>query len=39
VTDLTIASGAVAADGIIAIRHTGIASTEAGKYKVLVVLA
>jgi len=30
--DLTIVSGAVSADGMVAVRHTGIASTEAGQY-------
>jgi len=31
-TDLTIVSGAVAANGMVAVRHTGIAATEAGQY-------
>lgn len=31
-TDLTIAAGAVAADELVAVRHTGIAATEAGEY-------
>ena len=34
VTDLTIAAGAVAADELVAVRHTGIAATEAGQYVV-----
>jgi len=33
-TDATIVDGNVAANGMIAIRHTGIATTEAGKYYV-----
>ena len=33
-TDATIVSGDVAANGMIAVRHTGIAATEAGKYYV-----
>ena len=32
VTDLTIADGAVAAGELVAVRHTGIAATEAGEY-------
>lgn len=32
VTDLTIASGAVEANELVAVRHTGIAATEAGQY-------
>lgn len=37
-TALTLASGAgaVAANGMVAVRHTGIAATEAGKYKVII---
>lgn len=34
VTALTIASGYVAAGEFVFVRHTGIAATEAGKYKV-----
>jgi hypothetical protein len=34
VTDLTIVDGAVAADELVAVRHTGIAATEAGQYVV-----
>ena len=37
-TDGAIVAGAgrVAANGILAVRHTGIATTQAGKYKVLI---
>ncbi len=37
ITDLTLVSGdtPVAANGFIAVRHTGVAATEAGKYKII----
>jgi hypothetical protein len=35
-TSLTVVDGKVAADGNVWIRHTGIAATEAGNYKVLI---
>lgn len=35
-SDLTLASSKVAADGMIAVRHTGVAATEVGKYHVVV---
>ena len=37
-TSATIVSGDVAANGAIHIRHTGVAATEAGKYRVQIML-
>jgi len=35
-TSMTLVNPSVAAGGMIAVRHTGIAATEAGKYRVVV---